>query len=127
MSSSRPGPLGASFAFLGGMILSMVAAQLTFKLAGNYAAERLGLIGSFAVNPWLWVGLLLSANGMICWLMTLRLMPLASAYPWTALIYVLTPMASALLFSEVLSGKYLVGLVFIVGGVFITAGEVDSP
>ena len=111
-----------SVVFLAGMIIFMSISQILFKLAGNYAATQTELIESFLSNPWLWAGLLSSGVGMVCWMLTLRKLPLASAYHWTALIYVLTPLASAVLFGDMLSIKYLLGMACIVSGVFITAG-----
>lgn len=122
----RDNSVRTSVLFLAGMIASMTAAQVMFKFAGNHAADQAGLIGAFVSNPWLWAGLLSSGVGMVCWLLTLRKLPLASAYPWTALIYVFTPLASTALFGEILSGKYLLGMICIVAGVFITAGGVDT-
>lgn len=116
----------ASIASLAGMIIFMTAAQVMFKLAGNHVVAQMGLVRALMSNPWLWIGLLLSGAGMLCWLLTLRKTPLASAYPWTALIYVFTPLASALLFNDPLDGKYLLGLGSIVAGVFFTAGGVNS-
>ena len=63
---------------------------------------------------------------MLCWLMTLRNMPLAVAYPWTALIYVLTPLVSAVLFGDVLSAKYMLGMTSIIAGVVLTSGGVET-
>lgn len=112
--------------YLSGMIIAMTVAHVMFKFAGNYTVNQNELISSFVLNPWLWVGLLSSGVGTLFWLLTLRKQPLASSYPWTALIYVFTPIASVLLFDDVLSDKFLLGMVFIVIGVFITAGGVDS-
>jgi drug/metabolite transporter (DMT)-like permease len=108
-----------------GMIILMTAAQVMFKLAGNHAGVQLTLVSALISNPWLWAGLLLSAAGMVCWLLTLRKVSLSKAYPWTALIYVLTPLASAWLFGDALDSKYLLGLASIVAGVFLTAGGVS--
>jgi drug/metabolite transporter (DMT)-like permease len=110
--------------FLAGMVFFMASAQVMFKFAGNHSVGQVELVGSFISNPWLWAGLLLSGAGMVCWIRVLRGLPLARAYPWTALIYVITPLASAALFGDVLSGRYLLGLVCIVAGVFIANGGV---
>lgn len=115
-----------SAAFLAGMILFMAMAQILFKLAGIHAAAYATLHDTVILNPWLWGGLLTSSFGMGCWLLTLRRMPLASAYPWTALVYVLTPLASVVLFDDVLSGQYLAGLACIVVGVYLSAGNVRA-
>lgn len=107
---------------LAGTIAFMATAHLLFKQAGLHAAQYTDWYRALALNSWLWAGLLISASGMVCWLSTLRFRSLASAYPWTSLIYVLTPLSSALLFGDELSARYLTGMIFIVGGVFVTAG-----
>jgi drug/metabolite transporter (DMT)-like permease len=109
------------------MILLMSTAQLFFKQAGIYASNYQAWHQALALNPWLWIGLLASAVAMLCWLHTLRHMALSSAYPWTALIYVLTPLSSALLFGDQLSAHYLIGMTIIIAGVFLTAGGVRAP
>lgn len=111
---------------LGGMIVSMTTAQIMLKLAGNYATEQHELLHSFVSNSWLWISLLASSIGMVCWLLTLRQLPLASAYPWTALIYVLTPLTSAVLFDDVVNTKYVIGMACIVAGVFFSADGVET-
>ncbi|MCX7220877.1 MAG: EamA family transporter [Burkholderiales bacterium] len=105
---------------LAGMITSMTIAQVMFKFAGNFSRNKEGML-QFYSNPWIWYGLFASFIGMLCWLLTLRKLPLAVAYPWTALVYVFTPLASALFFSDVIRPNYLLGITFIVTGIFIIA------
>lgn len=108
--------------YISGMIAFLVIAQIMFKYAGNHAFSQLDLLGAYASNPWLWTGLLSSGLGLMCWVMALRKMSLAFAYPWTALIYVFTPIASVLLFDEHFNERYIVGMFCIVIGVFLSAG-----
>lgn len=118
MSAER-GPVFVHW--LAGMIFFMATAQVMFKLAGNHAAAQSDPAQIFMNNAWLWAGLVSSAVGMVCWLLTLHKMPLSRAYPWTAMIYVITPLASAVIFDDVLTGQYLLGMACIVLGVYITA------
>lgn len=111
---------------LAGMIVAMSCAQLVFKQAGLHARERSQWVETLALNPWLWIGLGTSGVGMVCWLLTLRRLPLATAYPWTAFVYVLTPLAGSLIFREALSRNYLVGMTLVVLGVYFTAGGVRT-
>lgn len=106
---------------LAGMILCMTASQILLKLAGQHSAGHTGALEGFVRNPWLWAALGASAGGIGCWLLTLRRLPLSAAYPWTALIYVLTPLAGAGLFAETLSGRYAFGMVLILAGVVLTS------
>ena len=102
------------------MIGSMTAAQIFFKMAGLESLEGVGLMKSWILNPWLWVSLVASAVGMLFWFFVLRCLSLSIAYPWTAMIYVLTPLCSVLVFSDLLTTQYGVGMLFIVLGIFIT-------
>lgn len=110
-----------------GMICLMASAQLLFKQAGLHASAHTGWLESLALNAWLWTGMAVSAVGMVCWLLTLRRLPLATAYPWTALIYVMTPLASKLLFDDQLSWRYLSGMSLIVLGVVFIASSTRMP
>ena len=116
----------SSIFLLGGMILSMTAAQVLFKYAGNYMLGQSSFIIGLFLNFWLWFGLLISGVGMLFWVLILRKLPLSRAYPWTAFVYVLTPLISVVLFDDVLSVRYLLGLSCIVAGIFLTAGSVSS-
>ena len=115
-----------SIIFLAGMIACMATAQVLLKLAGVHAAVQFDLLHAFLGNPWLWCALLAYGGGLLCWMMTLRNMPLAVAYPWTALIYVLSPLASTVFFAEVLGAKYIMGMVGIIVGVVLTSGGVET-
>ncbi|MBN6150363.1 EamA family transporter [Xanthomonas sp. AmX2] len=117
MTTSRPWP------YLALMIGCMAASQIMLKQAGLYAAAHLGWIHTIVFNPWLWLGLVASTAGFAAWFLTLRRMPLASAYPWTALIYLLTPLAGIVLFHETLSLGFWLGIALIVVGLFITNGS----
>lgn len=113
-------------ALVAGMILLMVAAQIMYKFAGLYAVSHADTIASYLFNPWLWLGLVCALLGMILWLIALRHLPLATAYPWTALIYVFTPTASAFVFGEQLRIQYIIGLALISAGVLVTTRGVAS-
>ena len=113
--------------FLGTMILCMAGSQILLKFAGLSMATRDDVLKALITNPFLWGSLLASAVGLTCWLVTLRDMALSAAYPWTALIYVITPLASAVSFDEALGVRYIVGMAAIVTGIFITASGLDKP
>jgi drug/metabolite transporter (DMT)-like permease len=116
---------GAAF-FLGGMIACMVIAQVVLKHAGMQVVEYPDTFRAIVLSPFVWIGLAISALALLLWLLTLRSLPLAAAYPWTALIYLFTPLASVVLFDDTLSASYLFGMVGIVGGIWLTAGGVAS-
>ncbi len=103
----------------------MATSQVLLKFAGLSVAPRADMFHALVVNHWFWGSLLASAAGMGCWLVTLRQISLAAAYPWTALIYVITPLVSTVLFDDLLGLKYMAGIASIVAGVFITARGVQ--
>lgn len=107
-----------------GMVCCMTTAQIFFKLSGMYTVHRADLIQAWVFNPWIWTALTASAASMIFWLYALRRLPLSRAYPWTAMIFVLVPLGSALIFNEVLSLRYLLGMNCIFMGVFFTSSGV---
>lgn len=109
-----------------GMILCMTASQILLKFAGQHSATHIGAIDGFVRNPWLWAALGASVGGIGFWLLTLRRLPLSAAYPWTALIYVATPLASVWFFAEVLTGRYVFGLALVLAGVLLTTRGVIS-
>jgi len=57
-------------------------------------------------------------------MITLRHIPLTLAHPWTALIYVSTPIASVLFFGDALNTRYIVGMIGIVCGVTLATGGI---
>ena len=103
-----------------GMICSMTTAQIFFKMAGLKSLKSIGIMESWLLNPWLWTAFLASGLGMLFWLFALRQLSLSIAYPWTAMIYVLTPLFSALIFRDLLRVQYGIGMAFIVFGIFVT-------
>lgn len=103
------------------MIVCMTASQVFLKFAGLFSAAHPGALAGFAANPWLWAAIGASGGGICCWLLALRQLPLSVAYPWTALVYVLTPLAGAWLFAEVLNARYALGIAFILAGVLLTS------
>lgn len=113
-------------ALLAGTIACTTASQIFLKFAGLYSASHAGPVAGFLRNPWLWGAIGAAAAGIFFWLLTLRKLPLAVAYPWTALVYVLTPLAGAWLFSEVLNGRYAIGIAFILAGVLLTSRGVKT-
>lgn len=107
--------------FLAGMILCMTASQIFLKFAGLHLVAHVSTLEGFVRNPWLWAAICTSAGGICCWLLTLRRLPLSVAYPWTALIYIITPLAGAWIFAEVLNGSYAIGIMLILLGVVLTS------
>lgn len=101
-------------------LLISVATQLLLKASGLHAAETGEFTGAWLLNPYLCAAIACYGVSFICWTRTLKVLPLSSAYPWTALIYVLTPIAAVLLWQEQLSATYLAGMACVLCGIGIT-------
>lgn len=104
-----------------GMVLCTTASQIFFKKAAEYSLALDGLAFGWILNPWLLSALLLSVLGAGFWIVALKRLPLSAAYPWTASVYVLTPIMSTLVFHEHISLKYFAGLFLICSGVFFAS------
>jgi len=111
----------SSFFSLSAYIACSIVSQLLLKTAGLYAATQTSLLHKYILNPWLCASLGCFALAFLCWMYTLRRMPLSSAFPWTALIYALTPLVCVLVWGEHVSRLYVPGIVCIVSGVVLTS------
>ncbi|MBO9715303.1 MAG: hypothetical protein J7507_00425 [Pseudoxanthomonas sp.] len=103
---------------LGISVVSMATAQICLKQAGLNATART-LLQNTLLNPWMGASLAAFGLGFASWFLTLRHMPLSRAYPWTALLYLITPIAGNRLFGEPLGGGLLFGTVLVVAGLAI--------
>ena len=105
-----------AFAMAGGQILFKLAA---LRVAGGSIGERLlGLIHSafFLIAVTLYIGL------TVLWVWILTFTPLSRAYAFVALAFVLTPVTGAIIFSEPISVRFVVGTAFVVVGLICIAG-----
>ena len=82
-------------------------------------AER---IAGFLLNGYFFVALILYAALTVLWVWILSFTPLSRAYPFVALAFALTPALGALVFSEPVSMRLVIGIVLILCGLFFTAG-----
>ena len=111
---------------LAGYIILLVSSQIMYKFAGLWSLRNPGLLGAAFKNPWVAMGLSFAMIALALWLLILRQIPLSKAYPWTALIYIITPIISTIIFGELLKQQYFLGLALIVVGVLISAHVVDA-
>lgn len=101
--------------------LALASGQILFKL-GAVLLERSSATGtSFHVwtNGYLLSALLLYALSTILWIWILRRVPLSIAYPFTALAYVIVPVAASSLLEEPINSRMIIGSLLIVTGVFV--------
>lgn len=114
-----------TIALIVGAVLFSVLGQLFLKSgAGHVSTLARGEFLLAAARDWhvvLGIGAL--AASTMCWLYVLRDSPLSRTYGMTSLTYVITPMASVLLFGEQMRRVHVVGTVLIVIGIaFLVSG-----
>jgi drug/metabolite transporter (DMT)-like permease len=101
-------------------VVVMTLGQVLFKqVAINY--NKVGNLFDISV-----VGLLLVAGSMYVastglWVWALRSVEISKAYPYFSLGFVFVPLLGALLFGEVLTLRYGLGMLLIVIGVSLTS------
>ena len=99
--------------------LMLAAGQILFKKAALAVGSQSLLTG--IVSGWTFAALTLYAGATLLWISILRTTPLSAAYPFSALGFVVVPLASQWLFGETLQARYLVGALCIVTGIILTA------
>lgn len=109
---------------------SLVFALITVVLNGSAQlllrkAALTGAVPAVPVtllrNAWFMVGLLTYAGSVLTWLRVLGDIPLSVAAPFVALVYVLVPLASRVVFDDVISPKMWMGMVLVALGVTLVA------
>jgi drug/metabolite transporter (DMT)-like permease len=103
----------------------MATGQLLFKLVGNTVSEN-GLL-SMVGNPLFWLSAGLYAATTILWIVLLSREDISRAYPATALVYVIVPVAGALIFHERLSPLFFAGLALVLCGVALVLASSSGP
>jgi multidrug transporter EmrE-like cation transporter len=109
-------------------VLLNAAAQLLLKAGTNrigefaFSLENLLPVGAkVATSPPILAGLACYAVSVVVWIMALSRVPVSVAYPMLSIGYVVNALAAWALFGESLAMQKLVGIGFIVVGVFLVA------
>jgi multidrug transporter EmrE-like cation transporter len=104
------------------------AAQLLLKAGTNrvgefaFALENLAPIGGrLASSPFILGGLACYVVSVVVWILALSRVPVSVAYPMLSVGYIVNAVAAWMLFGESLTAQKLVGIGFIVIGVFLVA------
>jgi multidrug transporter EmrE-like cation transporter len=112
---------------LAGVLLN-AAAQLLLKAGTNrvgefaFAMDNLVPIGAkLALNPFILGGLACYVVSVVVWILALSRVPVSVAYPMLSIGYIVNALAAWMLFGESLGAQKLVGIGFIVIGVFLVA------
>ena len=109
-------------------VLLNATAQLLLKAGTNrvgefaFSIENLVPIGmKLALNPPILAGLGCYGVSVVVWVLALSRVPVSVAYPMLSIGYVINAVAAWMLFGESLAAQKLVGIGFIIVGVFLVA------
>ena len=109
-----------SYVYLIIFSLMLSAGQILFKKAAVASNLTPGLSGF--ISPWLLGAICLYGLATILWVWILKTIPLSIAYPFSALGFIIVPVAAIYLFGETISLKYIIGGSLIVSGILIIGG-----
>jgi multidrug transporter EmrE-like cation transporter len=109
-------------------VLLNAAAQLLLKAGTNrvgefaYTLDNLGPIGSkLATSPPILAGIACYVVSVVVWILALSRVPVSIAYPMLSVGYIVNALAAWMLFGESLTAQKLVGIGFIIVGVWLVA------
>jgi multidrug transporter EmrE-like cation transporter len=115
------------FLVLAGVLLN-AAAQLLLKAGTNrigefaFSLDNVVPIGiKVASSPFVLGGLACYGVSVVVWILALSRVPVSIAYPMLSIGYIVNAAAAWLLFGESLTAQKLVGIGFIVVGVWLVA------
>lgn len=111
-------PVSAAFAVV--TVVLNATAQLLLRQAAMTGAAPTSPL-SLLKNAWFLCGLATYAASVLTWLLVLRKVPLTVAAPFVALVYVIVPLASRVLFSDAINARMWVGMLLVVAGVTLVA------
>ena len=117
-----------TFSLLMTGVLLNAAAQLFLKAGTNrvgefaFTLDNLVPIGSKLIaNPPILAGLTCYVVSVVVWILALSRVPVSVAYPMLSIGYIVNAFAAWMLFGESLTAQKLVGIGFIVVGVYLVA------
>ena len=117
-----------SFALLMLGVLLNASAQLLLKAGTNavghfeFTAANILPVGmKLALQPHILGGVTCYVASLVVWIMGLSRVPVSIAYPMLSVGYVLNAVAAWYLFGESFTAQKLIGIGFIVAGVFLVA------
>lgn len=117
---------GLQIALLLAYAIGMSLGQLLFKFAalsispsGGASSLSRGGICELALNPYFVGAMTLYLGLSLLWVWILTFTPLSRAYPFVALAFIITPLASHFIFTEALELRFYFGLFLIVAGLIM--------
>jgi len=109
-------------------VLLNAGAQLLLKAGTNrigefaFSVENIVPIGvKVATNPPILAGLACYVVSVVIWILALSRVPVSVAYPLLSIGYIVNAIAAWYLFGESLGAQKLVGIAFIIAGVWLVA------
>lgn len=102
--------------------LLIAVGQVMFKLVSrqmSFASGFLNGLFQLAFEPLFIASIALYGFGTLLWIFVLREVPLAVAYSFMALTFVMVPVLAKLFLHETLPPKYILGTVMIISGLMI--------
>jgi len=117
-----------TFSLLMTGVLLNAAAQLFLKAGTNRVGEFAFTLANvlpigtrFAFSPYIAGGLACYVVSVGVWILALSRVPVSVAYPMLSIGYIVNAVAAWWLFGESLGAQKLVGIAFIIAGVFLVA------
>jgi len=99
--------------------LMIAFGQVLFKMTSQKLVSSQGKFHSVFFDPIFISALIIYASATLLWLYVLKTVPLAYAYSFMALTFVLVPLLAALWLGETLTLKYAFGAALIIAGLAI--------
>jgi multidrug transporter EmrE-like cation transporter len=114
------------YLFIAGTIALTVYAQILVKWralehAPPIAGQKIAYLRAMYTDPWVLSAFASALAGSVLWSLAIERMPVTLAYPFMALTFALVPVVSVMLFRETLSLTQILGIMFIVVGVGLSA------
>ena len=108
------------WAMLIGTPVFIAIGQVLFKVSsGRLADSQNHPLVALALDPVFLLALALYGSATLVWIYVLRTVPLAFAYSFMALTFVLVPIFAALWLGETLTVKYMIGAGLIIAGLLV--------
>jgi multidrug transporter EmrE-like cation transporter len=101
--------------------IGQVAWKLGMNQTGQSTATNFAAVMTVLLNPYILLGFVLYGLGTIFWLIALSKKDLSFVYPFISLTYMLVLILSNVILKESIGINKLVGIMFIITGLFIIA------
>ena len=113
-----------NYLFIAGTLFLTAFGQLVIRARAVAVAtpgsDRIAYLIAMFLDFWVWLGLLGAVLAAVCWILALRQLDLAAAYPFIALSFLIVPAGALLFLGERVNGMQWLGCCLIVAGVAVT-------